>query len=196
LQAGEGLYRLPPSLPAGTPLAVEIRSGDETLRRQYLSIVDDFEWQWTTPAQLFDRFGRPVDASQLNPPGVAGALLAGMLPAAAFFSPPPSCFAGRRVFFVGSIPGQIVSWPAEELPSTWTPVWAVPMGRRGRAIYCGLSLDGAAAREGAPVSMPARKIRDWKDLLARQHQRITPPSGGRLRQLWKQYQEVARRVRA
>jgi hypothetical protein len=196
LQASVGIYRLPPTLPADTPLALEIRCGGEVLRRQSLSVIDDFEWQWNAPAQLFDRFGRPVDASQLNAPGVAGASLVGVPPPAPFFSPPPSCFVGRRVFFVGSVPGQIMSWPAEELPTSWTPVWAVPMGRRGRALYCGLSLDGATASQCAPSSASPRKVREWKDLLARQQQRITPPIGGRLRQLWKQYQEVARRVRA
>jgi hypothetical protein len=196
LQPEDGLYRLPATLPAGRPISVEIRSSGKVLRRQTFSLIDDFEWRWTGAAHLFDRFGAPVDMSQAKPAGVAGASLVGVPPPPAFFSPPSECFAARRVFFVGSLPGQIVSWPAEELPTGWTPVWAIPMGRKGRAIYCGLALDSATASESVPASICRRKVREWKDVLSHRQQRIAPPSGGKVRQLWKQYQEVASRVRA
>jgi hypothetical protein len=105
LQAQDGVYRLPPTIPADVPLSVEVRRGAE-VRRQSLLIVDDFEWRWSAPAQLFDRFGGSVDASEVEPAGVAGASLVGIPPPAPFFSPPPSCFTGRRVFLSDQCPAK------------------------------------------------------------------------------------------
>src|SRR5262249_45591813 len=113
LQPKEGIYHLPPNLPAGPQFPIEVWRGEEVLKRQSFSLIDDFDWQWSTPRLLFDRFGSPIDASQVNPAGVAGAVLANTSPPKLFFSPPASCFQGRRVFFVGPVPGQIISWPRE-----------------------------------------------------------------------------------
>jgi hypothetical protein len=196
LQPEGGVYRLPASLPAGAPLPIEIRRGAQVLRRQSLSLVDEFEWQWRAAAQLFDRFGGPVDASHAKAAGVAGASLSGVPSPASFFSPPPACFAWRRVFFVGPVPGQVVSWPGEELPAGWVPVWAVAAARRGRAFFCGTAPSRATA-PGASLTTPLRpeRVRRWKQVLYRWRRRIEPPEGAALRQLWRQYQEVARRVR-
>jgi hypothetical protein len=195
--AGEGVFRFPTSLPSGEALQLEVRRGQTILKRHTLTLLDEIEWRQAEPAQLFDRFGGVCGPSLAAPNGVAGACLVGTHSPAVLFSPPPSCFVGRRVFFVGQSPGQIVSWPKEDLPTDWTPVWAVPMGRRGRALYCG---DPARAREdervGGAARSPRKKVREWKQLLYHWRRKITPPENPEHRRLWRQYQEVARDVRA
>jgi hypothetical protein len=196
LQPDERTYHVPPNAPANTTLPVEVRRGEEVLKRQSFSLIEDFDWRWR-PRQLFDGFGGPLDTNQPSATGVAGALLVGMPPPKAMFSPPPSCFEGRRVFFVGTRPGQIVSWPSEDLPEDWDPVWAIPLARRGQVTFCGTNLQSAAvAEEGATTSYGRQKVRLWKEVLHYRRKKVDPPVGPTLQRLWKQYQEVARRVRA
>lgn len=192
----EGVYQLPASLPAGAPLAFEIRRGQDVLRQQPLSLLDDFDWRGVAPRQRFDAFGSPLDAPQTTRASVAGAALAGSLLSVASFSPPPACFSGRRVFFIGPAPGQIVSWPSEALPKTWSPVWAVPMARRGRAIFCGTRGNGPPGGVGPGSPYSRREVRRWKQVLHYWRRRVAPPAeGAALLDLWRQYQEAARHVR-
>jgi hypothetical protein len=191
----EGDYHLPSSLPAGIQLPVEVQRGGEVIKKQPLLLIDDFDWQWSMPRRLFDKFGRPVDTSQPSLSGVAGAALVGFPVAKAFFSPPASCFPNQRVFFAGPIPGQIVSWPDEDLPEDWIPVWAIPLGRRGRAMFCGTALQSAAAVERGNVSYSRKRVQLWKEVLYYRRGKIEPPTEATLQRLWKQYQEVARNVR-
>ncbi len=196
LRPQEQRYCLPMALPGGAPLAIEVRRGDDLLGRHSFSIIDDFEWQWASPEQVFGTFGESVDPSGVNPAGVAGAMLLGLAPAGAFFSPPADCFQAPRVFFVGPVPGQIISWPGEDFPQAWTPVWAIPLARRGRAVFCGVD-PGRPPVPGDEAAVPygRKKVTLWKDVLYHRRKRIDPPADAVLRRLWKRFQEVAGCVR-
>ena len=195
LRPDDGIYHPPANLPVGTPLAVEVCRGGEVLKRQSFSVVDDFDWQWRTPRLLFDRFGIALEGGQGNPAGVAGAALVGVSPVEIPLSPPASCFEGRRVFFLGPVPGQVVSWPKEDLPAEWAPVWAIPMTERGRAVFCGGDFSSAGPAAAGAASYGTKKVRLWKEVVHYWRKKITPPAATGPQRLWKQYQEVARRVR-
>jgi hypothetical protein len=203
LQADDGIYHLPQNLPASTLISVEAHRAARVLKRRWLTIVDDFGWQWSTPQKLFDRFGNPIDVKKETPVGMAGAALVGVPRVTPLFSPPESCFERRPsrgnrcrwgpVFFVGSVPGQVVSWPREALPKEWAPVWAIPMARRGRALFCGVG--GAAAAQSSGTSYTPKKVRLWKEIVHYRRKKITPPLTAGLGRLWRQFREEARRVR-
>jgi hypothetical protein len=192
LRGEGGVYRLPPDLPKDRQLVAEACGGAQVTRSHPFVVIGEFTWQWDTAQLILDRFGAPKDPS-LPQEGVAGAAAAGVLHSRVLYCPHPSCFQGERVFFIGCEPGQIVAWPTEPLPGSWQPVWAVPLGRKGRVIFCGTD---AAASEPRPTQHhPAcKKFRLWKDILYHRRKLIRGPSSPRLAQLWRKYQEAARRA--
>jgi hypothetical protein len=136
----------------------------------------------------FDRCGRPA----LGTDGIAGAAVpgsaAGPLPADLLRTPGLSPQA-RRVYFIGRARGQIADWPKEPLPE-WDPVWAVPFATRGRALYCGTSLD--AADPLAKGRANRRRAELWRSVLWRRRAQVTPPQDPELKALWRRYREAAR----
>jgi len=193
LHSDGGIYRLPTELPREQKQVVEACRGGQVTRSQPFYVIGDFTWQWTTPLVCLDRFGAPKDSSLSQKGGAAGASVAGFSPTQAAYSPAPSCFERRRVFFVGREAGQIISWPAEPVPHTWQPVWAIPLERKGRAIFCGTDI---AASEPLPARPGAdrKKLKLWKELLYHRQKRIGAPQSPRLAQLWRKFQEAARRA--
>jgi hypothetical protein len=193
LQAANGIYHLPADLPKEQKLHAEACSGGQVIRSHPFYVIGDFTWQWGTPLVSLDRFGAPMDTSPPEGGGAAGASVAGFSPSRVIYSPRPSCFERRRVFFVGREPGQIISWPAEPLPSSWQPVWAIPLERRGRAIFCGTDIAESEPLPTAPGT-DRKKLKLWKEVLYHRQKRIGKPLSPRLAQLWKKYQEAARRA--
>jgi len=191
LQGNGAIYRLPANLPKEQKLYAEAYQGVHVTRSQPFYVIGEFTWQWTTPLVSLDRFGAPKDSSLPDEGGAAGASVTGFSPSLVTYSPHPSCFERRRVFFVGREPGQIVSWPAEPLPRSWQPVWAIPLERKGRAIFCGpdiMASEPLPARAGTD----RKKLKLWKEVLYHKQKRIGTPLSPRLSQLWRKFQEAAR----
>jgi hypothetical protein len=144
---------------------------------------------------MCSRWGEPSSDSQGT--RVAGALVSGHSPDTMQFHKPLLLTPGidrtaaPHIFFAGRSPGQISSWPAEPLPDIWEPVWAIPMSRRGTAIYCAGSVDGALP---VPAQEPPERQRLdlWKEILWRRRKRIAAPRQPALARLWKAYGEAAR----
>jgi hypothetical protein len=193
LQGDGGIYFLPADVPKEQKLYAEASRATEVTRSQPFYVIGEFAWQWSTPLILLDRFGHPKDTSSLQEGGAAGASVVGFMPSRVVYSPHPSCFERRRVFFVGREPGQIISWPSEPLPTDWQPVWAIPLERRGRAIFCGTAM-GASEPLAARPGTDRKKLKLWKEVLYRRQKRIEPPVPLRLAQLWSNFQEAARRA--
>lgn len=185
----DGSYALPAALPVDTRIGVEARHGDEVIKRRSLYLVSGVPWQSATPLAALDGYGNPAPAGE---EGIAGAAVPGA-PGTRLPVDPlrvPGLRAGAaRVYFVGRTPGQIVVWPAEPVPD-WQPVWAVPFGRRGRALFCGTSLDNAAPAAGRAGGR--RRVKLWHSVLWRSRARITPPREPALKALWRRYREAAR----
>src|SRR5205807_52550 len=111
LQGDGGVYRLPAEVPKEQRLQAEACRGAQVTRSSPFYVIGDFTWQWTTALVSLDRFGAPKDSSLPQEGGAAGASVTGFSPSRVVYSPRPSCFERRRVFFVGREPGQIISWP-------------------------------------------------------------------------------------
>jgi hypothetical protein len=195
LKSDGGLYQLHSDIPVEERLIAEATVSGQVVRSKPFFVVGDFTWRWNSPLVTFDRYGAPRDPSLPPGDGASGAAVPNCVPSRTVFTPHPSCFERRRVFFLGRAPGQIVSWPAEPLPSDWQPVWAVPLERKGRAIFCGIAVaEAEPLPTAADGSVDRRKLKQWKDVLCHWQKRIDLPCSPPLVQLWKRFQEAARRA--
>lgn len=185
------VYVLPPNLPKDVRIGLEVRNGEVVVFRRSLYLVGGFEWHLDAPLTRFDVFGQPLAEGD----GIAGALVPDDFEMGiAAFTPDPlrAPELGRgapRVYFIGRRPGEIAEWPAQPLPD-WQPVWAIPFGRRGRAVYCGTSLGESAPIPSAVCSKMLRRV--WCRVLWQQRKRIAPPRDASLTGLWKEYESAAR----
>ena len=173
---------------------IEARIGEDVIRCRSLSLVEYFPWQYQIYTQQFDHFGYYQPNVDNNSVGVAGALVQGV-------NYPPFNFntflpvqGKQRIFFVGKEPGQVAIWPLDSLPTDWLPIWAISKGRRrSQAMFCGTSL---VESEPTPsMCRDRKKLREWKKILWHDRKRISPPTGDRLRDLWKRFQKEAERVK-
>lgn len=190
-----GVFPLPAGLPIGDRFDIELIVNGIAMARQSIVLMGDAEW--TSPATFFrvDRFG---NAAAPGDPGFSGALCdPELVELSSGYSPPLALPVAGKAVLIGRIPGQVADWPADELPQTWTPVWAIgPSGRRKHKTltFCGPGLD-----ESAPLRLAKggtysnRAVKRWRAEVWVNRHRIEPPSSGRLAALWKEFQSVAKR---
>ena len=190
------IYSLPRNLPRETSVVVEVIRNGDVLKRHTIYLTGDFDWRAVEQTCGYNEWGEPdvrsdrtriAGAFNLGPP-----IDAGPFHAEALLAPGIVDSNAPHVFLLGRVPGQIVCWPGEEPPTHWDPVWAVPMSRKGRAIYCGGSIDQAVPLAGKYILDDSVAL--WKEILWRRRKRITPPPERRLLELWKAYIEAASRV--
>jgi hypothetical protein len=187
--SASGSYAVPPDMPTDARIGVEVRNRDEVVKRRSFYLVSGFPWQVDHPLVLFDRYGRRSAGDH----AIAGAAMPDF--AVGSLRPDPLRTPGlspraQQVFFLGRSPGQIVDWPKEPLPEEWEPVWAVPFARRGRALYCGTSLEAAVPFRERHANRKRAEL--WRRVLWRWRARVTRPQEPALKALWRQYQEAAR----
>lgn len=191
----ERRYLLPAKLRPESRITLEMRRDGQVLRKNSLYLTGLFEWRQTQPQQAWNRWGRTPSPGDST---VAGALVVGLpLPAGTFepavILPPRLQHHTSRVLFLGRAPGQIYTWPAEAPAEAWKPVWAIPMGRDGSAIYCGLDIDAAGPLPYAPCA-DRQRLQAWKETLWHRRKRIMEPKEPVLAALWRSYVEAARRA--
>jgi hypothetical protein len=186
-----GMYTIPYDLSARRRI-VEARRSGECLSRRSLYALETVAWRDSLPTAYLDKFGRHAQADAAEK--CVGPIVYGFTPPD--FNPeiflPPS--TGRRVFFVGRNPGEIVQCPNETIPNDWQPVWAILIERRdkGTVIYCGS--DPADEAPGTTGCKSQKLCRLWKEILWYRRKQIADPSHSTLRALWRKYREVARHV--
>lgn len=191
----KGIYELPTDTPTEKKLLIEARIDEDVAKRFSLLLVEDFCVPKPIYTQQFDCFGFSNTDIENKSAGIAGALVQGINCPAFNFNTFLPIQGNQRIFFVGSEPGQIVSYPSESLPTDWTPIWAISLGRRrGQVMFCGTSL-----MELEPTQSRCRerkKLRQWKEILWHRRKRILPPVGDcRIQALWKKIQKEAEHVK-
>ena len=194
--ASDGVsYFLPDDLPVETRIVLEAVAGNDVVRRQSLYLTGEFSWNRNDPQEFFDEWGERVSRPEQRRL-VAGAMVEteGNAPyrPPALLVPALSSYPGRRIFFVGRAPGEIVTWPSEPLPKAWDPVWAVTMARRGVALFCGTGIRDCLPAE--TIGLDRRRLEQWKYVLWHLRKRIVPPSQPAVAALWRRYSEAARHV--
>ena len=192
-----GVFTFPQDLPTESRIVIEARSRDSVLARQSLFLTGDFKPGPQEIGLSLDSTGSKIDPNT-DCLSVAGVYVRGRLPdqpnsAAELLEDLEAEVGNVRGFLIGKIPGQVVEWPSEPLPTDWRPVWAIAKARRKRKVtFLGESLESASP--SPLVVRDDRKIRAWKQVLWYQRRQIDPPVLPAVCALWKQFQEVARNV--
>jgi hypothetical protein len=179
-------FELPPDLPTGTRIGIELSRDGAVLRRQSLFLAEQIDWNLVTPIVACDSFGN----IQEHPPEneeVAGAI--GGSSQAPSLPIRPSVTSHRRFFLVGRRPGEIKKFFREPPAVTWQPIWIIELRRRGVAEYCGLDLATSHPLPGLAGTPKDRKL--WKKILWYRRKRIQPPQHPRLRELWHEFVDAA-----
>jgi len=186
-----GLYTIPDALRARR-FVVEVKRNGERIRSRSIYSVETVAWRDVGAGAGFDRFGRRAADGATD--RCVGPIVEGFTPTQfdpGTFLPPGD---GRRVYFIGRNPGEIVECPAEALPDDWRPVWAVPMHTgEGTAVYCGANPEKEVPGTGG--SNDRRRRRQWREVLWNLRRRIASPSHPALARLWREYKGVAKHVR-
>lgn len=165
---------------------------DGQMVRRRLYLVTEFLWRGRLPRAMFDEFGNPRDDADVKSPAAAGAIVQNFDATEFSFNTLLGVSEHRRVFFVGKEPGQIVKWPSDRLPDSWSPVWAIPMERRGFAVFCGDNINGARPKQ--VKRKDSRGHRKWKEILWFKRRCIAPPKHPAVRALWETYQRAAKKL--
>ncbi len=188
VQIETGLYSIPNEL-AARRLIIEVRRGDESVRKKSLYSVEKLAWRDVVPLAKLDKFGRRISGEAHE--SFVGPIVEGV--AVQQFSPevflPPS--VGHRTYYIGKNIGEIIEYPTESIPKNWKPVWAVIMKKgAGCATYCGMS---PLIEEPSEISFANQKRRRlWREVLWHWRKRISFPPHQTLSSLWKKYRKVAR----
>jgi hypothetical protein len=191
----EGIYELPKDSPTETKLEIEARQGEDVLKRCSVFLVEDFPWPEPISTSQFDLFGCCQTNVDNKSAGISGALVRGVNSPPFNFNSLLPIQGKQRILFVGREPGQVVSYPSEPLPTDWTPVWAISIGRRrGKAAFCGSRLMESEPKQSR--CKDRKKLRQWKEILWHRRKQILPPVGDcRLQALWKKFQKEAEHVK-
>ena len=192
-----GVFALPQELPTESRIVLEARSNDSVLVQQSLFLTGDFRPGLQGVGLSLDSTGSKIE-SDTDCLSIAGAYVRGRLPdqpdsVVELLEDLEAEVGNMKGFLIGKVPGQVVEWPSESLPSSWRPVWAIAKERRKRKVtFLGESLESSSP--SLLAAMDKRKIRTWKQILWYQRRQIDPPVLPAVCALWKQFQEVARNV--
>ncbi|SRR6266498_2182105 len=196
-KAEEATYEIPRDLApihgeASDKILIEARRTGNPIDRVSVYLAhDDWTWKGTDCEIWFDIFGRSLPRES-NSIGIQGAIARGLTAPDFDFSGLVPIAEEGTIHYIGRKPGQIVHWPAESLPTLWSPIWVIVSRRRGHVIFCGTDIQTAIPTGG---TCPDRgKLKKWREFLWSRRKQLTPPDHPRLRKLWKQYQEVAKDV--
>jgi len=192
LYSGEtpGLFELPAETVPSGRVSIEAKRGGNVVARRNI-YFSDISLPVASQALWCDRFGKSVDDNQSSEAIVCGSSVRKQGPPfAAFFL--PGLPATGRVLLLGAKPGQIASLRVESMPVDWEPVWAIPMRRRGTALFCGESISGAEP-DGNQIE-DRNRVERWADVLWAWRHRIDPPRHHTLAALWIRYQRRAKQL--
>jgi hypothetical protein len=132
----EGIYTFPSIVETDKVLMVQVHQDNKLICQRSLVLKANFSYIHPLINKRFDRFGRLISEEYADSPGIAGAIVDKINVTPSPYSIPLSIVGERRIFLIGREPGQIVRFPIEPLPERWKPIWAIPMSREGRAVFC------------------------------------------------------------
>jgi hypothetical protein len=192
----DGRYEVPENLPApteGDPDMITILAwrGENVADRATIFISKE-GWSWVDRSigLRLDTFGDSLESDATA--FLRGSSIIGLeVPAFNSDGIVPLAPEGS-VHYVGREPGQIIHWPNEPLPSSWSPVWVIVSRRTGEIIFCGGDL--AECEPLAGVCGDRHKLKMWKEYVWVRRKKLRTPTNPTVSALWKRYQAIAKNV--
>ena len=157
---GTGLWEIPDTLQARR-LVIEVSRENECISRRSLYSMDTTSWRGIPIAISLDRFGQRHSGSTHEACCGQSYTVSHRLNSTRKYSSRPG--GDNRVFYIGRNPGEIAISPSEPVPRDWSACVAIPIRKRGCAIYCATDLNASA-----PTSDPysdRKRIKRWKEVL-------------------------------
>jgi len=182
-----------PTITEDTRLRIEVWRGEKVVAVRTIFLIEPIGTATRKPTFYFDPRSLPIPFDSERYPRAIGAqvLPSGKDPLEETYVLP--LYEIGRIYFIGRETEQICCWPLDATPTEWKPIWAIPMRRTGRAIYCGSTPDAEAPIVTVVSNHRKRKL--WKTVLWHDRKRILEPSQKQLRALWRQYREAAQYIR-
>lgn len=187
-----GRCELPEDLPLEKRVTIEARRGGEVVKRLSLFLTGDPSYH-VEPTKAFDKWGAVCDRSP--EPAFVGAAVRPDSIEAMPYRASPLLVLGKdhrapRIFVVGRHANEITVLGTGEPDISWKPIWMIPLGRRGQAIYCGTDLgrDDPVVDSGSGVEpSPLRRHVLWEC-----RRKIKPPGDPTVAALWDRFVEASR----
>jgi hypothetical protein len=192
------IWSIPPDAPINKQLELELYQDDQLITRRFITLKEPVLSSSFEQVKR-DRYGDllPTIESDANTSYASGAQVKWTeisVEEHLFCNLP--LHLSERIVLLGSDPGDIIEWPRQPLPMTWSPVWAV--AKRGRkdwsVYYCGTS----NFEELPTINNDVRSgnaIKRWKTAIYTNRKRNRPPNPEKAAVLWKSYVEAAKNVR-
>lgn len=188
-------WRIPKDAKVDEPLNIEVFRGDDgpIISPKTIYLVDpklsDDLWQ----APKRDRFGSVLQDN--NSPYARGAIVEGVTPETwGSFPQILPTHLSKRIVFLGSKPGEIVDWPKEILPDTWSPVWSIYKIRRDkwRVHFCGnRSIADGSCNPQSPLK-DKKSVQRWIYAIRKRNTLDEESQLKIVRLLWAKYKDVAK----
>jgi hypothetical protein len=198
--AGTCCWRFPPQTSAHTTLEIQVfdTESKDVLERRFVRLTEPSISANLEANFAVDKFGRVTPASDMSnkTPYVIGAVVYGNYREEPYVTEEPLPFyLSHRIVFIGSRPGEVFDWPAQDSAVNWQPVWALAKkGRDKWAVhYCGS--EGGDAPPLKPSALHQRKaVKKWREAVWINRKKNVKPKIKLLASLWQSYVEVAKLV--
>ena len=99
----------------------------------------------------------------------------------------------KKIYLIGNLPGEIITWPLDPLPKSWAPVWAIQFTKWNKAKA--FSLDNKQkyiSSDDKTHNFSKEKIQEWKKIIWNNRKQIKIKS--KLMKKWEQFSEEAKNV--
>jgi len=192
----DGRYDIPQNLPVSADadpdkITIEAWCGERVADRATIFLSQE-GWSWVDRAigLKLDAFGEPIGSDAAT--FMRGGSVVGFdVPLFNFDGVVPLVSEGS-VHYIGREPGQIIDWPNEALPTSWSPVWVIVSRRAGEVIFCGGDLAECEPRAGSRANR--HKMKAWKEYVWFRRKRLKSPANPAVSALWKRYQAIGKNV--
>ncbi|ABW19399.1 hypothetical protein [Alkaliphilus oremlandii] len=105
------------------------------------------------------------------------------------YTPEIPTYSSDTIIFLGRVPGQIISWPKEDLNIEWEPIWALSKIKRD---YWKVHFIGSNIDERMRLSKEYPKWKKWRQEFIQKN--VELPKIKIIRELWLSYKKEARKL--